>query len=72
MVLAWRAAGVALLAVLWRWLVRPVMARMKIGDVAGHLEGTFPQFNDRLRSTLDFTKGGVPGSLAMQQPASRR
>src|SRR5688572_3974180 len=52
------------------WVVRPLTARLSIGDVAGRLEHTFPQFDDRLRSTVDFVREQghyVPGSDPMKQ-----
>src|SRR5437762_1174811 len=50
-----------------RWLIRPIMARLTLGDVAGRLEHAFPQFDDRLRSTVDFVDDRIPGSEAMKQ-----
>lgn len=55
--------------VLWSCILRPASARLTIGDVAGRLENTFPQFDDRLRSTVDFVRDGgayVPGSDPMK------
>lgn len=43
--------------VLVRYVLRPAMSRLTIGDVAGKLETTFPQFDDRLRSTVNFLRG---------------
>ena len=40
---------------------------MSISDIAGRLEHTFPQFDDRLRSTVDFLKPELPGSDALKQ-----
>jgi hypothetical protein len=57
----------ALLYVGFRWVFSPLLARLNIRDVAGRLESAFPQFNDRLRSTVDFVSGKVPGSEYMQQ-----
>src|SRR5688572_6217045 len=31
---------------LYRWVARPVAARLSLGDLAGRLEGVFPQFDD--------------------------
>ncbi|HEV2296422.1 MAG TPA: DUF4175 family protein [Tepidisphaeraceae bacterium] len=57
--------------VLVRYVLRPAMSRLSIGDVAGKLETTFPQFDDRLRSTVNFLRGeraGEPsGSDVMKQ-----
>src|SRR5689334_12234224 len=58
MILAIGALGLSL----YRWIVLPLMSRLNIRDVAGRLENAFPQFNDRLRSTVDFLGGQVPGS----------
>ena len=48
------------------WLVyqhvyRPVVARLSLGDVAGRVEETFPQFEDRLRSSVQFLGEGGDG-----------
>src|SRR5438477_4371354 len=61
MILALGALGYAL----YRWIARAVMAKLHIRDVAGRLESAFPEFNDRLRSTVDFLGGQVPGSQFM-------
>ena len=60
-------AIVGLLYVLWHWLAVPMMAKLNIGDVAGRLEHPFPQFDDRLRSTVNFVQGEIPGSRSMQE-----
>src|SRR5215217_3972698 len=55
---------------LYNWVFRPLSARLTINDVAGRLEHTFPQFDDRLRSTVDFVREGghyIPGSDPMKQ-----
>lgn len=51
-----------------RWIVKPVLARLSLSDVAGHLESVFPQFDDRLRSTVDFVSNpqSIPGSEMMK------
>lgn len=51
-----------------RWIVVPALARLSLSDVAGRLENAFPQFGDRLRSTVNFTRDGdaIPGSAAMK------
>ncbi len=51
---------------LYEWIIRPLASRLTLGDIAGRLERAFPQFDDRLRSTVDFLGGGVPGSELMQ------
>jgi hypothetical protein len=51
-----------------RYIVRPLLSRLSLTDVAGRLEEVFPQFDDRLRSTVNFISAGdVPGSGAMKQ-----
>src|SRR3954447_5590173 len=60
-------AVAALAYVLWRWVLSPLMTRLSVRDVAGHIEQRFPQFDDRLRSTVDFLRGEVPGSDMMKQ-----
>jgi len=52
----------------FRWIARPVMARLSLNDVAGHLESVFPQFDDRLRSTVNFVQQSeaIPGSEVMK------
>ena len=47
-----------------RWVVRPAHAKLSISDVAGRLESVFPQFDDRLRSTVDFVREGGRASRA--------
>ena len=51
---------------LWTYVCRPLVSRLSLGDVAGRLENVFPQFDDRLRSTIDFVRGDVPGSAVMK------
>jgi hypothetical protein len=55
----------------YRWLVRPAMAKLTLSDIAGRLERVFPQFDDRLRSTLDFLRSSSTdpdgGSDVMKQ-----
>jgi hypothetical protein len=60
------AALVCLVQLLARWVVRPAMARLGLSDVAGRLEHAFPDFKDRLRSTVDFVTKGTPGSELMK------
>lgn len=61
------AALATLVVAVWRWLIRPACSRLSLSDVASHLEAAFPQFDDRLRSTVDFLSHDVPGSDAMKQ-----
>jgi hypothetical protein len=49
-----------------RWVVRPAMRNPRLSDVAGRLEHAFPDFKDRLRSSVDFLTKGTPGSQAMK------
>jgi hypothetical protein len=60
------AAVCAIVYALWRFIVTPVAARFTLNDVAGRLETAFPQFDDRLRSTVDFVRGDIPGSSVMK------
>ncbi|MGD0462030.1 MAG: hypothetical protein ABSB74_06045 [Tepidisphaeraceae bacterium] len=60
------AALVCLVQFLARWVARPAMARLGLSDVAGRLELAFPDFHDRLRSTVDFVTKGTPGSELMK------
>ncbi len=57
----------ALAYVIGRWVIKPAIARLTLSDIAGRLEQAFPQFDDRLRSTVDFAHGGDYGSNVMQQ-----
>jgi hypothetical protein len=50
----------------YQWIIRPALARLSLGEIAGRLEGAFPEFSDRLRSTVNFVNGDVPGSAAMK------
>ena len=59
-------ALVALGYAMVRWIVKPLLAKLSLTDVASRLEAAFPQFDDRLRSTVDFISGKVPGSDMMQ------
>jgi hypothetical protein len=63
MLLAAAAVGHTLV----RWVLRPLVARLSLGDIAGRLEEAFPQFDDRLRSTVAFLDHEVPGSDLMKQ-----
>ena len=61
------AAVAAVIVGAWRWLVRPMLARLTLNDVAGRVERTYPQFQDRLRSTVDILEHrDVPGSEVMK------
>src|SRR4051812_48858677 len=42
---------------LFQYVVRPLLAKLSISDVAGKLESAFPQFDDRLRSTVAILTG---------------
>jgi len=59
-------------AIAYRQIIKPVLSRLSISDVAGRLEHAFPQFDDRLRSTVDFVDGKVPGSQVMQDQVVRQ
>src|SRR5215212_4399597 len=53
-----------------RWIIKPVLARLSLSDVAGHIENVFPEFDDRLRSTVDFVQQpgeAIPGSAFMKE-----
>ncbi len=60
-------AALALGYVLVHWVLHPASSGVSLGDVAGRLEHTFPQFDDRLRSTIDFVRADIPGSELMKQ-----
>src|SRR3954467_1534063 len=60
------AAFAGIVYTLWNFLFRPISARLSLGDVAGRLENAFPQFDDRLRSTVDFVRPDLPGSVGMK------
>lgn len=53
--------------VAWKYVLRVAMSRLPLGDVAGRLENAFPQFDDRLRSTIDFVNADLPGSSIMKR-----
>ena len=55
----------------YRGLVRPLLAKLSISDVAGRLEHAFPTFDDRLRSTVDFVRTDAPGSDVMKDRVVR-
>src|SRR4051812_40436332 len=52
---------------LWHFVVRPALRRLTLSDLAGRLEDRFPQFDDSLRSTVNFMAGGIPGSEVMKE-----
>src|SRR4051812_45731401 len=60
------AAFAGIVYLLWNYVARPISARLSLGDVAGRLENAFPQFDDRLRSTVDFVRSDLPGSTVMK------
>ena len=65
-VLLMLAAVTGLAYVIRRFIVLPMSNRLSLGDVAGRVERTFPQFQDRLRSSVDILTGTLPGSDAMK------
>src|SRR5688572_17891526 len=63
----------------YHFVIVPGRAKLGIGDIAGRVESVYPQFEDRLRSTVDFVRqggGAIPGSEPMKAAtvaeASRR
>ena len=72
---AWPRVVLALAAlgavgyVIARWVWTPARSKLSLSDVAGRLEAAFPQFDDRLRSTVNFANGGGQpiGSDVMQK-----
>ncbi len=60
-------AGVGYAA--YRWVVTPARTPLGISDIAGRVERVYPQFEDRLRSTIDFVRERdiIPGSAPMKQ-----
>src|SRR6266850_333948 len=60
------AAFVGIVYTVWNYVFKPMAARLSLGDVAGRLENAFPQFDDRLRSTVDFVRSDLPGSPMMK------
>jgi hypothetical protein len=61
------AAAALLVIVLWRTLGHALLSKLTLRDVAGKLEHAFPEFDDRLRSTVDFAGADVPGSDVMKR-----
>lgn len=61
------AAAGGIVYVVWSYVARPMLAKLSLSDVAGRLENVFPQFDDRLRSTIDFVGADVPGSAMMKE-----
>ncbi len=64
-------AGVVVGWMLGRRVVRPVVKRISLDEVAGRLELAFPQFGDRLRSTVDFLSD-PKGAHAAESEAMRQ
>ncbi|HLL88076.1 MAG TPA: DUF4175 family protein, partial [Tepidisphaeraceae bacterium] len=63
--------GLVALAVLaYDRVIRPAVARLTLSDVAGRLESAFPQFDDRLRSTVTFLT--CPGDTGDGAPAMKQ
>jgi hypothetical protein len=61
-------AVAAILYALWHWVIKSLLAKLTLTDVAGRVEQTYPQFQDRLRSTVDILTGvELPGSEIMKQ-----
>ena len=58
-------AGTVYLA--YHYVARPAVSDLSLGDIAGRLERAYPQFDDRLRSTVDFLQHRNPGSNVLQQ-----
>jgi hypothetical protein len=61
------AAAAALVWVFARYIVHPQMARLRLSDVAGRIEETFPEFDDRLRSVVGFASTPSEESGAMKR-----
>lgn len=55
-----------------RWIWVPASKKLSLSDVAGRLEQTFPQFEDRLRSTVDFASSGGGGAAHGSDIMQRR
>ncbi len=55
---------------IYRFVIRPATAKLTAGDIAGRVEITFPQFDDRLRSTVNFLTTEIPGSDVMKDKVS--
>lgn len=51
----------------YRYVVRPALTALTLSNVAGRLENAFPQFEDRLRSAVNFVESKNPGSDILQQ-----
>ncbi|HUB27716.1 MAG TPA: DUF4175 family protein [Tepidisphaeraceae bacterium] len=65
LLLIFAAIGICVLAV--RRLALPLAARLGVSDIAGRIEQAFPVFEDRLRSTIEFTSRPTDGSEAMKR-----
>jgi hypothetical protein len=52
----------------WYWIIRSLFSRLELKDIAGRIEQAFPEYQDRLRSTIDILGGKeLPGSEVMKQ-----
>ena len=65
-VLILAAVGAAVYC-LFRFVIKPATASLSLSDVAAKLEQAFPQFEDRLRSTINFLETRNAGSDVLQQ-----
>jgi hypothetical protein len=61
------AAAFGVGTVFWKQVARPLMARLPLGDVAGKIEQTFPVFEDRFRSVVNFSAHPNNESEAMKR-----
>ena len=54
-----------------RWILIPARSKLSLSDVAGRLERAFPQFDDRLRSTVNFATGDAATATGSDVMKSR-
>lgn len=50
------AAVAGVLWLCWRWMGQGLLHRLSLSDVAGRVEETFPELEDRLRSAVEFAR----------------
>jgi DNA repair exonuclease SbcCD ATPase subunit len=66
------AALTALCLLAWKYLFRPLSRPLSHSDLAGRVEQTFPQFDDRLRSAISFAHAYHSGENSIESEKLRR
>lgn len=54
-------AGLGIVTAAWKYLLKPLFSKLTLSDVAGRVESHFPEFEDRLRSVIEFERRPAEG-----------